>query len=139
MRLKANRFRHAVLPARKDRAKVLASRQTKICTTRDIRRPARTRTGFSSRHHGHCPRRDALELESWVEGPTPQRHLDGVGLTRCDDAGAGVEARRPANLRKTSSRTDLDATTGGPYDETPYDGGLRTTKTRRHFTLGMAP
>ena len=26
-----------------------------------------------------------------ADGPTPQRHLDGVGLTRCDDAGAGVD------------------------------------------------
>ena len=26
-----------------------------------------------------------------ADGPTPQRHLDGVGLTRCDDVGAGVD------------------------------------------------
>ena len=48
-RLKANRLRHALTPMEDDRAKVLASRVTKIRTIRDIRRPARTRTGCSSR------------------------------------------------------------------------------------------
>ncbi len=70
-RLKANRLRHALTPVEDDRAKVLASRVTKICTIRDIRRPARTRTGWSSRHGGRCPRRVALELESWL---TARRH-----------------------------------------------------------------
>ena len=82
----------------------------------------------------------AIRPYRFTEGKAPTLFTLMMHMAlRCDDAGAGVEARRPANLRKTSSRTDLDATTGGPYDETPYDGGLRTTKTRRHFTLGMAP